>query len=134
MVSAHGLPLPNYPRSSILLPAGHTGPAFIIFDNFQVIETYNTADAYVIGVGHLADRIAGGPGIKGTWPRDDRALSFTEKQEMQRRLLARGFDPEGVDGIIGPRTIAAVQAFQKSIGWVPDGYVSARVLARLRQN
>ncbi|MCG6901371.1 MAG: lytic murein transglycosylase [Rhodobacter sp.] len=130
--SVSGKPLPNYRQSSILLPAGHTGPAFIIFDNFQVIEKYNTADAYVIGVGHLADRIKGLAPIKGTWPRDDRALSFDEKQEMQRRLLARGFDPEGVDGIIGPRTIAAVQAFQKSIGLVPDGYVSTGILNWLR--
>jgi len=130
--SVSGKPLPNYRNASILLPAGHTGPAFMIFPNFQVIEKYNTADAYVIGVGHLASRIAGGPTIKGTWPRGDPALSFTEKQEMQRRLLARGIDPEGVDGIIGPRTIAAVQAFQKSVGMVPDGYVSIGVLKRLR--
>jgi len=37
-------------------------------------------------------------------------------------------------GIVGPRTIAAVQAYQQSIGWVPDGYVSARVLERLRSS
>ena len=130
--SVNGRPLPNYRNSSILLPAGHTGPAFLIFSNFQVIETYNTADAYVIGVGQLANRLGGGAPIKGTWPRNDRALSFGEKQEMQRRLLARGFDPQGVDGIIGPRTIAAVQAFQKSINMVPDGYVSIGILNRLR--
>ncbi|MEL7114239.1 MAG: lytic murein transglycosylase [Pseudomonadota bacterium] len=130
--AANGQPIPRYRGTSILLPAGHEGPAFLIFPNFQVLETYNTADAYVIGVGHLADRIAGGGAIRAAWPRGDRALSFGEKQEMQRRLLAKGFDPKGVDGIIGPRTIAAVQAYQKSIGWVPDGYVSARVLERLR--
>ncbi len=130
--SAHGLRLPNHRRSSILLPAGHKGAAFLIFDNFQVIEKYNTADAYVIGVGHLADRLGGGAAIRSGWPRGDRALSFSEKQEMQRHLLARGFDPEGVDGIIGPRTIAAVQEFQKTIGLVPDGYPSLSVLKRLR--
>ena len=130
--SANGKPLPNYRRTSILLPAGHKGAAFIIYDNFAVLEKYNTADAYVIGVGHLADRIKGGPAIKARWPRGDRALSFSEKQEMQRRLLAKGFDPEGVDGIIGPRTIAAVQAYQKSIGLVPDGYASLTILNRLR--
>ncbi len=93
VVSAHGLRIPNYERTSILLPAGHKGPAFIIFDNFHVLETYNTADAYVIGVGHLADRIAGGSPIRAGWPRSERALSFAEKQEMQRLLLAKGFDP-----------------------------------------
>jgi len=130
--SAHGLNLPNYRKTSILLPAGHKGAAFIIFENFHVIEKYNTADAYVIGVGHLSDRIRGGADIRSGWPRNDRALSFTEKQEMQKRLLAKGFDPDGIDGIIGPNTIAAVQAYQKSIGVVPDGYVSLKVLKSLR--
>ena len=132
MRSAHGLTIPNHRKTSILLPAGHSGPAFLIYPNFQVLETYNTADAYVIGVGHLSDRIGGGAGIKAGWPRGDRALSFTEKQEMQRRLLAKGFDPEGLDGIIGPRTIAAVQAYQKSVGLVPDGYASLKILKHLR--
>ena len=128
----NGKQIPNHGRSSILLPAGHRGAAFVIFDNFQVLETYNTADAYVIGVGHLADRIAGAGAIRGNWPRGDKPLSFTEKKEMQKRLLAKGFDPAGLDGIIGPRTIAAVQAFQASVGMVPDGYVSKEVLGRLR--
>lgn len=125
--------MPDHGRSSILLPAGAQGAAFVIFDNFHVIERYNTADAYVIGVGHLADRIAGGPAIKSGWPRSDRALLFTEKKEMQRRLLAAGFDPDGLDGIVGPNTIAAVRAFQSSIGLVPDGYASLEILRRLRQ-
>ena len=119
-------------RGSILLPAGHTGPAFLVFRNFRVIERYNAADAYVIGVGHLADRIKGGGPIKARWPRGDRALSFAEKQEMQRRLRDKGFDPKGTDGLIGSRTIAAVRAYQASIGWIPDGYASLSVLERLR--
>jgi membrane-bound lytic murein transglycosylase B len=130
--TASGAPIPDHGRSSILLPAGAQGAAFVIFGNFHVIERYNSADAYVIGVGHLADRIVGGPAIKAGWPRDDRALSFTEKKEMQRRLLDAGFDPDGLDGIIGPNTIAAVRAFQGSIGMTPDGYASLEILRRLR--
>lgn len=129
-----GNPLPEqHGPSSILLPAGHRGAAFVIFENFHVLEKYNTADAYVIGVGHLSDRIAGAGPLKSGWPRDDRALSFEEKQEMQRRLLAVGFDPDGVDGIIGPNTIAAVKAYQGSVGMVPDGYASLEILTRLRR-
>ncbi|WP_253913354.1 lytic murein transglycosylase [Pseudoruegeria sp. HB172150] len=127
-----GRELPSNGPTSVLLPAGHKGAAFVIYENFHVLEKYNTADAYVIGVGHLADRIAGGPAIAASWPRGDRALSFDEKQELQRRLLAEGFDPDGVDGIIGPNTIAAVKAFQASVGMVPDGYASLEILTRLR--
>lgn len=127
-----GRKVTDYGKSSVLLPAGAEGAAFLIFENFHVLERYNTADAYVIGVGHLADRIAGGPAIKSGWPRDDRPLRFSEKSEMQKRLTAAGFDTDGVDGIIGPNTIAAIRAFQASQGMVPDGYASYEILRRLK--
>lgn len=124
--------VPNHGRASILLPAGAQGAAFMIFDNFHVIERYNTADAYVIGVGHLSDRIAGGPAIQASWPRGDRNLRFAEKKEMQSLLTRRGFNTQGVDGIIGPNTIQAIRGFQRSVGMVPDGYASYEILRRLR--
>ena len=122
----------NHGPAAVLLPAGADGAAFLIFDNFSVIEKYNTADAYVIGVGHLSDRLKGAPGIKSGWPTWDRALTFVERQEMQRRLTARGFDTEGVDGLIGPKTINAVRAFQLSKNLRPDGYASLGLLKKLR--
>ncbi len=127
-----GRTVPNYGRASILLPAGARGAAFMIFDNFHVIERYNTADAYVIGVGHLSDRIKGDGPIRSGWPREDRNLRFSEKREMQERLTRAGFNTQGVDGIIGPNTISAIRAFQRSIDMVPDGYASFEILRRLR--
>ncbi|MEM9427453.1 MAG: lytic murein transglycosylase [Pseudomonadota bacterium] len=124
--------VPNHGRASILLPAGSQGAAFMIFNNFHVIERYNAADAYVIGVGHLSDRIRGGDPIKAKWPRDDRNLRFAERKEMQRLLTARGFNTQGVDGIIGPNTIQAIRRFQSTQGMVPDGYASYDLLSRLR--
>ncbi len=118
--------------ASILLPAGSEGAAFMIFRNFAVLERYNTADAYVIGVGHLADRIKGGAPIQSSWPRGDRALSLSEREEMQERLTRAGFDTDGVDGKIGPKTIGAVRAYQVANGLTPDGYASLRLLQRLR--
>ncbi len=127
-----GARVPNHGRASILLPAGSRGAAFMIFDNFHVIERYNTADAYVIGVGHLSDRIRGEGPIRAKWPRGDRNLRFAEKKEMQRLLTARGYNTQGVDGIIGPNTIQAIRRFQSSQGMVPDGYPSYEILKRLR--
>lgn len=124
--------LPDFGPASVLLPGGSRGAAFLIFPNFQVIERYNTADAYVIGIGHLADRIAGGPPIKDSWPREWRALTLPERRDLQDRLTKAGFDAGGVDGRIGPKTIAAVKAFQKSLGRVPDGYPSPDLLALLQ--
>lgn len=124
--------LPDHGLASVLLPGGARGAAFLIFSNFQVIERYNTADAYVIAVGHLADRLRGGPAIVADWPRDLRALTRDERIELQERLGAAGFDPKGVDGRIGPNTIAAVKAFQRAHGMRPDGYASLEILNRLR--
>ncbi|WIY26725.1 lytic murein transglycosylase [Parasedimentitalea psychrophila] len=128
----NGRPVPNHGSGSILLPAGSNGAAFMVFKNFQVIERYNAADAYVIGVGHLSDRIKGGSPIQQPWPRDDRGLSFGERQEMQKRLTRQGFDTGGVDGKVGPNTSAAVRAYQFANGLVPDGHASLNLLKALR--
>ncbi len=130
--TATGADLPDHGPGSILLPGGHRGAAFLIFPNFQVIEKYNTADAYIIGIGQLADRLKGGPPIAAAWPRDLRALTLDERKELQERLGQAGFDPGGVDGRMGPKTIAAVKAFQKAQGLIPDGYPSLEILTSLR--
>jgi membrane-bound lytic murein transglycosylase B len=132
VVPTVGGTLPDHGPGSILLPGGARGAAFLIFPNFQVIEKYNTADAYVIGIGHLADRIKGGPPIAASWPRELRALTLEERRELQALLGQAGFDPGGVDGRMGPKTIAAVKAYQKARGIIPDGYPSLDVLAGLR--
>ena len=118
--------------SSILLPAGHQGAAFLIFENFHALEHYNTADAYVIAVGNLADRIAGGPPISHGWPRRPGADLRREDRDAGRPGPA-GHDPGGVDGIMGPNTIAAIRGFQRRLGLVPDGYGSLDILTRLRE-
>ncbi|MCC6517727.1 MAG: lytic murein transglycosylase [Tabrizicola sp.] len=127
-----GADLPEHGPGSILLPGGHRGAAFLIWPNFQVIEKYNTADAYVVAIGSLSDRLKGGPAIQHGWPRELRALTLAERRELQELLGRAGFDPGGVDGRMGPKTVAAVKAFQTARGLVPDGYPSLEVLGLLR--
>jgi len=124
---------PDHGLASVLLPAGAHGPAFLIYGNFFAIAAYNTADAYVIGVGHLADRMAGGPGFAATWPRGTRLLSLAERVELQQRLTAAGFDTKGADGKIGPNTTAAISAFQRARGLLADGFATVDLLAMLRK-
>ncbi len=130
--AANGGALRDYGTAEILLPAGARGAAFMIFSNFRAIMHYNAADAYVLGVGILGDRIAGGPPLRASWPRDDRALTFDERVMMQTKLTQAGFDTQGTDGNIGPNTTNAIRSFQRSIGMVPDGYASIEILKHLQ--
>ena len=125
--------IPDHGMATLMFPAGARGPALLTFENFAVIKRYNNADAYAIAIGHLADRLRGAGGFRASWPRDDRPLSVEERKELQERLTARGFDTGGVDGRVGPLTLAAVRDFQSRAGLTPDGYVSAELLQRLRR-
>ncbi len=127
-----GRPVADHGKAAILVPAGANGPAFMVFRNFNVIERYNAADSYVIGVGHLSDRLKGQGSFVRDWPRGDRALLSAEKKELQTRLTAAGYSTQGVDGRIGPNTIDAIRAYQIARGLTPDGYPSAALLEHLR--
>jgi membrane-bound lytic murein transglycosylase B len=132
VLNTSGEAVPDHGFASILLPGGADGAAFMIFSNFEVIERYNTADAYVIGIGHLSDRIAGGAPIVQGWPTQDRSLTFDERIDLQTQLTALGFDTVKIDAKIGPLTINAVREFQLAQGLLPDGYASPRLLDRVR--
>lgn len=55
----------------------------------------------------------------------------TAVRQLQRQLIRRGFVPGRVDGHFGAGTEAAVLAFQRSEGLLPDGIAGPRTLAAL---
>lgn len=114
----------------LILPAGHQGPAFLVTRNFDAILAYNQSTAYALAVALLAERLAGKP-LTVAWPAVT-PLSLSERQELQKRLLALGFDTGGASGRIGKRTTAAIQAFQVAEGMPADGFADASLLTRLR--
>lgn len=128
-----GKPLKGDAPAALLLPAGARGPAFVVFKNFDAIYAYNTAESYALAIAHLSDRLRGGKPFQKRWPTDDPGLSRSERLVMQELLLERGFDVGEPDGLIGPRTVDAVKAFQVSIGISADGYPGQRVLRALRE-
>jgi lytic murein transglycosylase len=125
------MPKLNAP-ASIIAPAGHRGPAFIVFENFRTILDYNNSLSYALAVAHLADVVTGKPEFVAQWPREEPPLSRTDKQDLQNLLAAHGFDPGDNDGVIGPKTRVAIRQFQRQIGEVPDGFPTVALLTRLR--
>jgi len=129
----NGKPVPNHGAASIIIPAGASGPAFMTFRNFTVITRYNNSESYVIGVGHLSDRLVGGPPIRGTFPPDANGMTLEDRKELQSRLTAKGFDTQGADGVIGNNTKSAISAYQRSVGLPVTGAPSKPLLERLRK-
>lgn len=107
------------------------GPKFAVTGNFRAIKRYNNSDAYAIGVGHLADRIAGGPPLQGKFPPDANGLTKDDRVALQKRLTAKGFDTGGVDGVLGPKSQAAIRDYQSSIGKPATGVPSLDLLNSL---
>ncbi|WP_223426378.1 lytic murein transglycosylase [Tateyamaria pelophila] len=107
------------------------GPRFAVTSNFRVIKRYNNSDAYAIGVGHLADRIAGGPPLRTSFPPDANGMTKDDRVALQRGLTSRGFDTGGSDGVIGPKTREAITAFQASRGLTATGEPSLTLLRML---
>ncbi len=133
VTNAFGGPLPQAAdiQASLLLPAGHAGPAFITYHNFEVIMGWNRSQFYALTVGHLADRIKGGVGLQASMPSGPARLALADVRSMQLRLVDLGFDTAGIDGRIGPATRRAVAGFQRQAGLIPDGYPDAITLAKL---
>lgn len=51
--------------------------------------------------------------------------------ELQKALVAKGFDPGPVDGIAGPKTRMAVRLFQTQNGLEPTGIAGPKTAAKL---
>ncbi len=119
-------------NASIVVPAGHEGPAFIVYQNFRAIMRYNPATAYALGIAHLSDRIKGAGPFKGSWPRNTKILSRDERKELQTLLNRAGYGVGDVDGVIGARTRAAIRKFQATRGLPADGFATLALLDTMR--
>jgi membrane-bound lytic murein transglycosylase B len=119
-------------QATLLLPAGPGGPAFLTLRNFQAIKRYNNANAYALGVGHLADRLKGGGPFVTPWPRGYTPLDEDGRAELQSRLRAIGFPLDKIDGKVGPQTVAAIRAYQAQRGLAVTGHASLELLTLLR--
>jgi lytic murein transglycosylase len=119
-------------KTAILLPAGATGPAFLVTRNFDVIYGYNAAESYALAIAHLADRLRGGTPFATPWPTDDPGLSRAERRELQTLLAARGHDIGEIDGMLGDKSRVAIKQEQSRLGQPVNGRGGQKLLQALR--
>ena len=68
-----------------------------------MLKDYNFSDLYVLFVGHLNDRIAGGRPFETPWSKNAQ-LKTSDVEIMQKRLTALGLYKDKIDGKAGMLT------------------------------
>jgi len=114
--------------ASLLLPQGRKGPAFLAYPNFNVYFEWNKSFTYVTAAAYFATRLAGAPVFAPGTP--DPQLTGAQIKALQRKLAARGHDVGKIDGILGEKTRAAVQAEQIRLGLPADAWPTRALLGR----
>lgn len=118
--------------ASLLLPMGRNGPAFLAYENFNVYLQWNQSLNYATTAAYLATRISGAPEMSA-----GRAeiveLGLEDTKELQRLLVARGFDVGNIDGLAGAKTRTAVKAMQIKYKLPADSFATPELLAILRR-
>lgn len=132
IVKYDGSPLSGSGNAGLLMPAGRNGPAFLVFKNYDAAYSYNGADSYALAISLLSDRIRGRPGVQAEWPTDDPPLSREQRRELQRLLIARGYDVGEPDGAVGALTRNAIKQVEAQIGMAQTGRPGAKVLRALK--
>lgn len=127
-----GRPLPKDDMpTSVLLPMGRTGPAFLAYANFGAYTEWNNSLIYATTAAYLATRIAGAaPMRKPATPVVQ--LPFNEIKELQQLLTRQGFNVGKIDGVLGQQSRIAVKTMQVKYGLPADSWPTEELLARMR--
>ncbi|CAN7178621.1 lytic murein transglycosylase [Mesorhizobium amorphae] len=116
----------------LLMPAGRSGPAFIVTPNFYVLKEYNTSDLYALFIGHGADRIAhGDQNFTGSWGPVG-GLHRSDIAALQRALEAEGYDVGSADGLPGFKTRRSIGSWQAKNGRAATCFPDAGLVAALK--
>jgi len=117
--------------TSLLLPMGRMGPAFLAYANFAAYTEWNNSLIYSTTAGYLAARIAGSPPmLRPAAPVVQ--LPFNEIKELQQLLVRAGYNVGKVDGVLGQASRTAIKAMQVKYGLPADSWPTAELLARMR--
>ena len=117
------------PEAGLALPMGHKGPAFLVYPNFDVYLEWNQSFVYTLTAANLATRLAGAPRFDARNP--EQGLMGDAMKLLQQKLLDRGHDVGGIDGILGAMTREAVRVEQQRLGLPVDGWPTPTLLTNL---
>jgi membrane-bound lytic murein transglycosylase B len=116
-------------ESSIILPQGRFGPAFIAYPNFHVYFEWNQSFVYVTTAAYFATLLEGSP--RYGFELEDPGLNGTEMKSLQSALRDQGYDVGKIDGILGAQTRRAVQEVQSALGLPADAWPTWALLKAL---
>lgn len=117
------------PHAGLMLPMGHKGPAFLVYPNFDVYLEWNQSITYTLTAANLATRFAGAPKFDPRSPEE--GLVGETMKLLQQKLVDRGYEVGGIDGILGQMTRDAVRMEQIRLGLPADGWPTPALLANL---
>lgn len=131
-VSGKPFPKAELKRTGFLLmPAGRAGPAYIATRNFYVLKAYNESDLYALFIGHVADRFGANRRFVGRWSRFS-GFNRGDVYKMQKRLIAKGYDVGGADGLVGFKTRTAIGTWQERNGLKATCFPSAKLIRQIK--
>lgn len=115
--------------SSLVLPQGRKGPAFITYPNFNIYLEWNQSFIYTTSAAYFATRLGGTPPYDKGQP--EQGLDDGGMKALQARLVELGHDVGKIDGILGSGTRAAIQKEQLRLGMPADGWATPALLGAL---
>lgn len=118
-------------QTTIDLPAGLRGPAFMVSSNLRAIKRYNNSTKYALAVNLIAQQIRGGMPIVHSWPVDEPGLTRDDVKRLQAKLNSEGFPAGPADGLPGSKTRRAIRQLQNQRGLYPDGFPTQNLMRLL---
>lgn len=128
--AAHGTLPADGMKTSLLLPMGRTGPAFLAYENFQALLGWNSSMVYVTTVAYFGTRLDGAPAVS-RGADDIEVLQPQQVMELQRLLIKQGHEIGDVDGKVGTKTRGAIKKAQMKFGLPADSYPTAELIERM---
>ncbi|MHB8915698.1 MAG: lytic murein transglycosylase [Thiobacillus sp.] len=131
-INGRTMPLPDQ-RAAIILPQGARGPAFMVFDNFDVVMQWNRSVHYALSVALLSDQLVGAATLP-VRTESPETIGRTQLIRLQQQLTEMGFDAGIADGLPGLKTQTAIRRYQAAHALAADGFPSPTLAQHVRES